>query len=275
MRVVTRVSPVLLLLLVGACAAADSRAEVSPPPLVRVVATGMTFTAPSRIDGGRVRVRLVNEGEAWHEVLITRLPPGTSVQDYLAGARAGEDFPAAAVDHGGPGIVAPGDSSEVVLDLAAGEYAIVCWTDNHVMAGMIAPLAVSNGPAEAADVPQQPVADGAIALQEFAFAHAEPLRPGPQLVRVRNEGQRPHDLALYRLAPGRTLQDFGVWYATREGPAPATPIGGTSTLAPGRTVWLPLSLTPGHYFMACGTPEGDQIHAQLGMIEEFEIRGAD
>jgi hypothetical protein len=39
----------------------------------------------------------------------------------------------------------------------------------------------------------------------------------------------------------------------------------------GRETWATLTLPPGHYFMACGVPEGDQIHAQLGMLEEFTI----
>ena len=42
-------------------------------------------------------------------------------------------------------------------------------------------------------------------------------------------------------------------------------------MAPGGEGWIPLTLPSGRYFMACGTPEGDRIHAQLGMLEEFEV----
>jgi hypothetical protein len=42
--------------------------------------------------------------------------------------------------------------------------------------------------------------------------------------------------------------------------------------AAGGEAWVSLNLPPGRYFMSCATPEADgEIHAQKGMIEEFEI----
>ena len=93
---------------------------------------------------------------------------------------------------------------------------------------------------------------------------------------MRNTGQRPHDLTFYRLADGKSARDFGVWYATREGPAPAVPVGGIVTLAPGREGLVELDLPPGRYFAGCGTPEdgpnGVTLHIRMGMVEVFEIK---
>jgi hypothetical protein len=121
-----------------------------------------------------------------------------------------------------------------------------------------------------------PAATGEIRLEDFSIAHdSAAYRTGANVLRVRNTGRRPHDLTFYRLEPGRTARDFGVWYASRNGPPPATPVGGMVTLAPGREGWVELDLPPGSYLAACGTPEpgpeGVMLHAQMGMVEVFEI----
>ena len=266
---------VLCLLPACSTSGSDATPESARPretPVLRLVATDMKFDAPTTIPAGLTRVRLVNQGQVWHAALVTRLPDSANVEDYLAEAREGKSFPVSATDVGGPGQTAVGDSSEVVLPLEPGRYAVVCWSDDHVKSGMIAPLVVEATGADSARAPEAPAADAELSLQDFRFVHAAPFRSGPQVLRVRNEGVRPHNVQLYRLEPGRTLRDFGAWRASRTGPPPAVPVGGMDTMAPGKEGWLPLTLEPGRYFIACGTPEGDVIHAQMGMIEEFEVR---
>ena len=254
----------------GACARQDGEAPADPGPrLVRFVATDLQFAGPDTVPAGLVRIRLVNNGQVWHEALITRLPDGATVQTYLAGAQAGAEFPAAAIDVGGPGQIAAGDSSDVVLRLTPGRYAVVCWSDNHVKAGMVVSLVVTG--ADEAATAQAPPADAELLLEDYKFTHATPYKAGRQLLHVRNTGQRPHNMQIYHLDPGKTLQDFGAWFATRQGAPPATPVGGISTMAPGTEAWASLDLRSGKYFVACGTPEGGKIHAQLGMIEQFEV----
>ena len=183
---------------------------------------------------------------------------------------------------GGPGKVATGDSSEVVIALEPGQYAIVCWSDNHVKSGMLSSvlITVDSSASEATDGAKPasgPAPTGEVQLEDFKITHdSATYRLGANVLRVRNTGQRPHDLTFYRLEEGKTLRDFGVWYATREGPAPVTPVGGMVTLAPGREGLVSLNLPPGHYFAGCGTPEegpeGVRLHFQMGMYEEFEIK---
>lgn len=259
----------LPLFVVSACTPRESTDGPEGPRLIRLVASDLRFAAPDTIRAGLTRLRLVNDGRVWHEALITRLPNGATVETYLAGARAGDAFPVSAVDVGGPGQIAAGDSSEVVLDLTPGRYAIVCWSDNHVKEGMIVPLVVSA--TEAVSAAALPTAVAEVKLEEYRFTHTAPFRNGPQVVHVKNVGQRPHNLQLYRLDQGKTLRDFGAWFATRQGAPPAVPVGGISTMAPNTEGWMHLDLEPGRYFIACGTLEDGKIHAQLGMIEEFAV----
>ena len=273
LRTLLRLAPLCLL---GACAGGGADGARTQPRLLRLEARDFTFATPAAVPAGLTRVRLVNRGAEWHEAGIARLPEGTSAEAYLAGARAGESFPVGAVDFGGPGKVATGDSSEVVLRLAPGRYAIVCWADGHVKRGMIATLIVTEpepGAQRADTSAAPPSSDAVVALQDFRFVHAPgAFRSAPTVLHVRNEGRRPHDMTIYRLHPGRTLREFGAWYRSRQGAPPAVPAGGMNTLAPGREGWASLTLPPGRYFIACGTPEGETIHAAMGMIEEFEVR---
>lgn len=232
------------------------------PPLVRLVVRGDTVeSSPATVRAGVVRVRLVNRDSAWHDAVVVRL-----------GDLAGTDsVPAAgAVAAGGAALVAGGDSSEAAFVLEAGRWAVTARHDDTTRAARVATLAVQ--PRPAADT--RPAMRGAtlVAMQDFRFDHLEQLREGTQVLRVRNDGQRPHELVVYRMLSGRTLRDFGTWYTTsREGPPPALPVGGATMVAPGREAWAVLHLRPGRYFMVCKVPEGGQMHAALGMVQAFEV----
>ena len=266
-----------LITALAACAGDGRVAPPAEPALLRLEAHDFSFSGDTIVSAGLTRVRLVNHGPSWHEALLTRLPDTVSADQYLAEARAGNAFPVAATDIGGPGKVAAGDSSEVVLELEPGRYAVVCWADNHVNAGMISTLVISvTGESAAPEPVATPVATGDVMLEDFRIVHdSGTYRRGANLLRVRNTGERPHDLTFYRFAPGRTIRDFATWYATRAGDPPAIPVGGMVTLAPGREGLVELDLEPGRYFAGCGTPEQDStgtvLHIQMGMIELFEI----
>lgn len=243
-------------------------------PVLRIEARDLAFTVPTEVPAGLTRIRLVNHGAAWHEALMTRLPDGVTADAYLAGARAGDTFPTGAIDFGGPGLIASMDSSEVVVDLEPGRYAVVCWSESHVKSGMIAPMVITvadrGAPAEA------PAATGEVRLEEFRFVHDSVVfRQGSNVLHVRNTGQRPHDMTVYKLEPGRTGSEVREWFTTRTGTPPVRPVGGMTTLAPGHDGWVVLTLSAGTYLVTCGTPEttaeGVQIHARMGMLEVFEL----
>jgi uncharacterized cupredoxin-like copper-binding protein len=269
-------------LLAAACSNGRGDRRVADVPLVRFEARDFSFTTPAQIPAGRTRLRLVNHGNAWHEANIARLPDGQTEASYLAAARTGDPFPVGAVDFGGPGLIAANDSSDVVIDLQPGRYVVVCWHDSHVKSGMIATMVVSvvdstSDVVARRDSTHAPIPTGEVALEDLRFTHAPATyRRGRNVLRVRNAGQRPHDMTIYKLLPGRTIPEFSDWYRSRQGDPPARPVGGMVTLAPGKEGFVEIDLEPGSYFVACGTPEktpeGIKIHAQMGMAEKFDIR---
>ena len=263
-----------------ACTSGERDRRAAELPMVRLEAHDFAFTAPARTAAGLTRVRLVNRGPGWHEGNIARLPDGETMDTYLAGVRSGNSFPVGAVDFGGPGKVAANDSSDVVIDLEPGRYVVVCWHDDHAKAGMIASMVVSADSTSATqrrDSAGAPAVTGEVALEDFRFTHApDTYRRGRNVLRVRNVGQRPHDMTFLRLQPGRTIAEFSAWYRSREGDPPALPVGGMVTLAPGKEGLVEIDFEPGSYLVTCGTPEktpdGTKIHAQMGMAEAFDIK---
>jgi len=112
-------------------------------------------------------------------------------------------------------------------------------------------------------------------MSEYKYQFEGPWSAGSHIVQVENAGTEVHEFDPYRLEPGKRPEDFFRWIEShRRGPPPAIALGGSGTLEPGRRVWLPLRLVPGHYFAFCQMPAkvGGQPHYRMGMVREFEVR---
>ncbi len=254
------------LLSLVACAA-----PAGGPPALEVSARDFTYDMPARIPAGLIQVQLSNRGTDLHEALIVRLTgAGATALAYVDSVRAGVDFPAFATDLGGPGLTRPGDSTRVWLALEPGRYALVCWKGDHLRRGMAHDLEVTAaaGPAVAG-----PTADGTIRLAEYGFSPGGTLRPGSRLVHIRNAGTEPHEADLFRLADGQTPADYLRWLENGEaGTPPVEVVGGVGDLAPGRELWLQVTLRPGRYFWVCQVPGPDgRPHYAHGMVLEFTV----
>ncbi|MEP6571755.1 MAG: hypothetical protein ABJD11_03635 [Gemmatimonadota bacterium] len=240
------------------------------PPLLRIEARNLRFTIPARISGGLTRVRLVNRDPVWHEASLIHFMDSTSTLDsYLAAARAGNEYPAFARDIGGLSFLAPGDSADVLVDLEPGRYAVVCWHRDHVLQGMGSTFAVvaHAGPSVA------PGPSTEVVLTDFSVPPLVP-HPGHELLHVTNIGPSEHELAILKLMPGKTYADFMAWRAAGEiGPAPARSAAGTAALRPGSEAWVDVTWTPGEYTLICLLEDSaGAYHADLGMRRAMVIR---
>ena len=103
--------------------------------------------------------------------------------------------------------------------------------------------------------------------------------PGEGLVRVDNEGGRPHGLTIYRVADGSTYLDVERALTTGTPPAdapPFSPAGGVTMMSPGRVAGLDLHLAPGTYALvsrAAGSAPGDPVPAAMVREVEISLRG--
>ena len=84
---------------------------------------------------------------------------------------------------------------------------------------------------------------------------------------------QPHELVIFRLLPGKTLQDFMKWGATYEGPLPANIVGGTTAAVTGIPQQITVDFTPGNYVLICFVPDAADGKPQMmkGMVRTFTV----
>ena len=258
--------------------AAASAAGYDPATRVAtVVATDFAFVAPDSIPSGWTTFRLVNDGPTLHHVQLVRLDGGKTLADLDAAMKApGGKLPAWAVLAGGPNAPDPKAQSNATMNLAAGNYVLVCFVDipdkvPHLAKGMVRPLKVT----AATEAGVEPTADVVITLSDYAFTVTTgALTAGKHVVKLVNNGPQDHEIELMRFAAGKTLKDLGAWAATLQGPPPAGAIGGIANIAKGGAAYFDVELTPGNYVFLCFFPDAKdgKPHMEHGMIKEFTIQ---
>jgi plastocyanin len=262
----------------GRRGAREARAATPAPAanLVTVTTREFAFGAPATIPAGLTTVRLVNQGQEMHHVQLVRLDEGHTVAELMEMAKGAEGpMPAWVKFVGGPNVHAPGAHSESTMVLQAGEYALVCFIPSpdgvpHIAKGMVKPLTVvpASNPAQAA------AAQVRMTLTDYAFDMAPEITAGRRTIQVVNQAAQPHEVALMRLAPGKTPRDLLGWVETQQGPPPAMPLGGTSLLSQGETNQISADFTPGEYVLLCFVPDArdGKPHVAHGMVKQFTVR---
>ena len=258
-----------------ACVRAEAGTD-TPPAQVRVTAMNYAFRAPDTVEAGLVRLRMDNAGTELHHTQFIRLDSGKTFED-LARTMQGpwRPMPAWARHVGGPGAVIPGDSSEVVMPLTPGNYALVCYVPDeqgrpHFSLGMMRPLVVVAAGVPAAN---PPVADVVMVLDDYRFDLSAALRRGRQTIEVTNAASQFHEVVFMKMEPGKTAMDFARWEMGRQGPPPGRPIGGPVGLDRGERNWFTVDLEPGNYSLICFYPDrrDGQPHFAHGMTRDFVI----
>ena len=234
------------------------------------------------IPGGMTRVQMKNTGKEIHHGQFMLLNTGVTPDQLGAAFAKGPDAAFGLVTQtGGPGVILPGGSTEVILDLKEGQYIIACFIAGadhipHLAKGMLMPLKVTAPPAAAAPAP---VVNGTITMFDFNFTMPDTLPAGKSMYTVTNTGAQFHEFNIGQIPPGKTVDDVKTYYAATappSGPPPMIPMGGMNALTKGNTGIVVFDLTPGNYVAICNVPDqskpnGDS-HAHLGMIKGFTVK---
>lgn len=245
------------------------------PTLVSVTTTDYAFAAPATIPAGLTTIRLVNQGKEMHHVQVVRLDDGHTMEELMQAAGAHGPIPGWVHFVGGPNVPGPGSFTEATMDLKPGSYALVCFIPSpdgvpHLMKGMVKPLTVQ--PAESRA--EAPVADVRMTLRDYAFEITPEIAAGRRTIRVENAAAQPHEVAVMRLAPGKTAQDVMAWMQTQAGPPPMTLMGGTSLLSTGEANTITAEFEPGEYALFCFVPDAKdgKPHIAHGMVRQLTVR---
>jgi hypothetical protein len=261
----------------AASVAGDSTgaAVASAPNEVTVHARDFAFDAPDEVPAGPTTFHLVNDGPGIHHMVIMRLDSGKTFADLQQAFQNPGPPPRWGVVVGGPDAPGPHAESNATVDLAPGNYALVCFVDvpggvPHVAKGMLRALTVAPSSGLAAAPPKP---DVTVAMSDYTFDLSGPLTSGHRVFLVRGLPGQPHELELFRLTRGKTATDMVNWVRNMKGPPPGQPLGGAAPVAAGTPVYFSVDLTPGTYVMVCFMPDATdgKPHFVHGMSKTIEV----
>lgn len=278
-------------LVLGACSSDGSKAGNSSGnpersvtverPKVTIVTKDFSFDAPATIPAGYVDVTVKNDGAEGHQVQFVKLNAVTETEFTTAAGGTSIGDIGDAVFVGGPNGAGPGASTTATVKLEPGKYGIACFIPAadgvaHAAKGMVGFVTVEKTDAS---VFRAPKSDGTIVLGDFVFEPPKNFN-GRGTFAVENQGNQVHEMAYFKIAEGKTLDDVKAYILTPPGtppppgPPPFAEGGGIVGLSHGQENWLDFDLAAGDYAMFCFFPDptkGDLPHAIEGMIKEFTV----
>jgi hypothetical protein len=260
----------------GTAPSSSSAAEI---PQITISARDYAYVGPTQIPAGLVSLTLVNDGKEPHQAQLARLNDGVTMDQIQAALQKGPEAAIPLVSlAGGPSVVMPGKQQQVTVDLAEGQYVMLCFVESpdgmpHLAKGMISPLQVTRGTGQAR--PEEPKADATVTMKDFTFQMPSQIKAGRFTWKVVNDGPQPHEMSIVKLAPGKTLDDVMAVMASQSfsGPPPFEEAGGMQALDAGKTGWLTLDLEPGSYLALCFVPDpaSGRAHVEMGMVVPFSV----
>jgi hypothetical protein len=151
------------------------------------------------------------------------------------------------------------------------------WTPWFIRIAMfsLAALVVEDGSSRASDPPLVHVT---IEARDYAFRAPATLPPGPTAFRFVNRGTVPHEVQLFRFAPGVSRKAAQAYLLAGEAPDSAADPSGSVLIAYAGITAREEILVPLHrgerYALICGFRDapGKPKHATLGMVALLEVR---
>jgi hypothetical protein len=234
--------------------------------------------APATVPAGLVTLTLTNSSQAEeHQATLIRLNDGVTAEQFQqAGAESEAEAFKLIAGFGGPSPIGPGGTGTTTQVLEPGNFLMVCFIPSpsdgvaHAEKGMVDPFTVGEG-AEA----ELEEGDATITGQDFSFSIPEGFT-GNGTITFQNDGPQQHEVAIYRIADGKTFADVQAFFSPEppEGPPPFQDGSGVAALAAGSSVNVELDLTSGPYVFMCFLPDtaGDGApHFTKGMMQEVTI----
>lgn len=105
--------------------------------------------SPTTLTAGTHTIKVINDGKQTHEIALTRLDEGATVESFLAAFAPGAKGPPPGKPVGGNGALSPGGTNYLTVTLTKGTYLLTCFVPDpadgkpHVMKGMVQMVVVS------------------------------------------------------------------------------------------------------------------------------------
>jgi hypothetical protein len=251
--------------------------EARAQRVLTVVVHDTTLEAAPTVPAGVVTVRLVSKSATRRELVVHRVPVGTTPEEVARGATGRPERWFQQWSFGGP--AAPRDSvvdANATMDLRPGRYTLVAyevdqagrargqhfiWRELTAIAGsVLIPARFS-------------VPDARVRVKDTSTEVLGTLRAGQRTLQIENAGSRPHELIVGRLKPGKKAADVQRWSRDAAGEAPFVYVGGVTPMSPGLTAQARMVLLSGDHVVMCPM-RGDREHASdhaRGDIASFRV----
>ena len=241
-----------------------------------VIAHDTTLESAPTVPAGLVTFRLVLKAKTRRELVVHRVPVGTTPEEVVRGAAGRPERWFQRWSFGGPGV--PRDSAteaNATLDLRPGRYAMVAYEvdpagrarGQHFIWREVVAVAASALIAARFSVP-----DSRVRVKDGSIEVLGVMRPGQRTLQIENVGSRPHELIVGRLKAGKTMADAQRWNRDGSGEAPFVYVGGVTPMSAGVTVQTRLVLQSGAYVVLCPhrSERGPPDNAR-GVISTFRV----
>jgi len=262
------------LLTAAACSSDDD------PEANDITVTGTEFAfevTDGALTAGTNNITFRNDGQQVHHLQLVQLLEDKTLEDIgpALAASETEGFPTWMHFAGGVGQIAPGGTGTIVADITEGNYALICFvpdTDGapHFVKGMLGSVS-TEGDASEAELPEPAASFTAL---DYGFGGPQTIEAGEDVVlELTNIGAELHEMNIFRLDDGATIQDFlGAFAPDAASPPPATPVGGVQGILPGESQLTSMDLDAGSYVLICFIPNAEGVpHVALGMATGLEV----
>lgn len=275
------------LTLVGSGSVGTNSVDTRTVPLVathviEIIGLDYAFRTPAEVPAGLTTFRFVNQGKVAHELNISLLRKGVTVQQFMDAANGGTPRNAFREATVGVLLAAPGQraSAGLVTNLQPGRtYILICINkDNpdakaHFVMGMFSAITVASQPAAAAPIAHVDTIVGS----DYAYRYPRTMTAGRHLFAFTNAGSVRHEFVMLLLKKGVTLQQLLDVQKKGGDPAPMIEdaIGvlhspaGTSPVG-----LLDMDMLPGRdYTIICTFANDDRSppHVMLGMLGDIRV----
>ena len=238
--------------------------------VLTVVAHDDTLEVAPSVPAGLLTVRLVLKGKARRDLVVHRIPVGTTPEEVVRGAVGRPERWFQRWSFGGPAV--PRDSvvdANATIELRPGRYALVSYEVDRIgrpkgqgyLWNEVTAIAASVLIASRFAVP-----DVRIRIKDASVEVLGTMRPGQRVLQVENVGARPHEMLVGRLKPGKTLADAKRW-GRDGGEMPFVYVGGLTPMSPGMTAQTRLVLQSGVHVVLCPMQSD---HAK-GVVTSFRV----
>lgn len=257
---------------------ADAPAAAPITNAITITSPGMAYEVSGPLQPGVAAITFHNTDSVAHMMALGRMVPGTTLDQLVDALGQDEDAAGALLAdgpdnsvYGTPAPVGPGESTTVTaLDLAAGDYGIICFFSDddgtpHFAMGMVDTFTV-----EGEQATETPDSDGTISIDDDGTTMPDDFT-GSGTYLVTNDGTARHSISFARFDEGTTLDAYYQYVGGQMNSGKAIDggggvlVGGVDSLLPGQSAYVTLDLSAGNYgFVSMDDANSPTLPVQSG-----------